>query len=67
MHPRTIFHGCQIVHLDPLNVKRSRPQNKLEEAMRKCMVSMAMPYMILENGSRPTNSIIPRVLLIPEH
>ena len=27
--PRTIFHGCQIVHWDPLNAKRSYPQTKL--------------------------------------
>ena len=24
--PKAIFHGCQIVHWDPLNVKRSCPQ-----------------------------------------
>ena len=26
--PRTIFHGCQIVHLDPLDGKRRCPQKK---------------------------------------
>ena len=27
--PRTIFHGCQIVHLDPLDGKRRCPQKKI--------------------------------------
>ena len=26
--PRTIFHGCQIVHWDPLDGKRRCPQKK---------------------------------------
>ena len=42
-------------------------QNILAWAMWKCMVSMAIPYLIFENGGRPTKSIISRVLLIPEH
>ena len=33
----------------------------------KCMVSMAIPYMIIMNGGRPTNSILSRVLLIIEN
>ena len=31
--PRTIFHGCQIVHWDPLDGKRRCPQKKLVWAM----------------------------------
>ena len=31
--PRTIFHGCQIVHWDPLNAKRKCPQKNLVWAM----------------------------------
>ena len=42
-------------------------KNTLVWAMGKYMFSMETPYMILENGGRPTNSIISRVLLILEH
>ena len=31
------------------------------------MVSMATPSMVLEDGARPTNLILSRVLLIIEH
>ena len=31
--PRTIFHGCQIVHWDPLDGKRRCPQKNLVWAM----------------------------------
>ena len=41
-------------------------KNFLVWAMWKCMVSIATSYMILENGGRPTNSILPRDLLIIE-
>ena len=34
--------------------------------VKKNMVSMATPYMILENAGRPTNPILSRVLLILE-
>ena len=34
---------------------------------KKCMVSMAIRYIILNNVSRPTKSIVTRVLLIIEH
>ena len=27
--PRTFLHGCQIVHWDPLNAKRSCPKQKI--------------------------------------
>ena len=27
--PRTIFHGCQIVHWDPLDAKQRRPKKKI--------------------------------------
>ena len=42
-------------------------KNVLVWAMWKCMVSMATPYIILENRGRPTNSIVSRVLLIIDH
>ena len=62
-----LLNACQIVEWDPLNAKRSSLQNILVWAMRKCMVSMASPHTIFENGGRPTNSIISRILLILEH
>ena len=60
------FPWCLIVHWDPLNAKQSCPQKCLIRALYKCMVSMATLYMILKNRSRPTKSIISRVLLILE-
>ena len=67
--PRTIFHGCQIVHWDPLNMKQSCPQNIFGFGYVKMHVfhSAITPYMILKNGCRPTKSILSRVLLILEH
>ena len=44
-------------------MKRSSPQNKFGMGY----VKMYGFYMILENGGRPTNSIISKVLLILEH
>ena len=44
------FKICQNDQWDPLNAKRSSPQIILVWAMCKCMVSMATPYIILENG-----------------
>ena len=46
---RTMLHWCQIVHLDPLNAKRSSPHCILLWAMCKCMVSMAT-HGRFENG-----------------
>ena len=40
LHPQAFFHGCQIVHWDPLNAKRRCPK-KMVSAMWNCMVSMA--------------------------
>ena len=46
---RTFYHGCQIVHQDPLNAKQSSPKKTVLD-MWKCMVSMATPNAILVWG-----------------
>ena len=48
--PRTLTHGCQIVHWDLLNAKQSCPQKNFGMGFVKYMVSMATPYMVIENG-----------------
>ena len=51
---RTIFHGCQIVYWDPLNAKRSCPQNNFGMGYVKMrMVSMGI-HSGFENGGMPT-------------
>ena len=49
LHSYGLSNSCQIVQWDPLNAKRSSLQNNLSMGYVKGMVSMATPYMILEN------------------
>ena len=63
--PRTIFHGCQIVHCDPLDGKRRCPKT-LFWAMLKCMVFMAT-HSEFEKGGLPTNLLIAQLLLILDY
>ena len=50
LNSQGLLNSCQIVQWDPLNGKQSSPENILVWAMWKCLVSMATPYMIFENG-----------------
>ena len=63
--PRTILHGCQIVHWDTLDEKRRCPK-KLVWALWKCMVSMAT-HGGFENRGMPTKVLIPQPLLILDY
>ena len=65
--PRTIFHGCQIVHWDPRNAKNFVLKDKLNCTMKKCMVSMATIYTILEHGVGHRILPISQLLLILNH
>ena len=64
--PRTIFHGCKIVHWDPLDAKRRCPQKNLVWAMCNCMVSMAT-HSEFEKGGLPTKLLISQLLLIQDY
>ena len=61
--PRTIFHGCQIVHWNPLDGKRRCPQKNLVWAMWNCMVSMPT-HSKFEKGGLPIKLLISQLLLI---
>ena len=64
--PRIICHGCEIVHWDPLNVKRSIFKNILVWAMCNCMVSMTTNREF-ENVGLPTKLLISQPLLILDY
>ena len=63
---RTIFHGCQIVYWDPLNAKRSCPQNKFGMGYVK-MYGFQGTHCGFENEDMPTKLRISQLLLILDY
>ena len=64
--PPSIFYGCQIVHLDPLDVKRMCPQIKFGMAYWK-MHSFHDNPGGFEKGGMPTKVLLSQLLLILDY
>ena len=68
LHSNGLLNSCQIVQWDPQNLKRTFPQKKFGMGYVKMHGFYVNPlYDSQDLGGRPTNSIISRLLLIPEH
>ena len=64
--PRTIFHGCQIVHWDPLNAKRRCPQKKFWFGLCEIAWFLLQPRANLRRGL-PNKLLISQLLLILDY
>ena len=64
--PRTIFHGCQIVHWDPLDRKRRCPKKKIGLCYLKLHGFYGNPLRIWEGGSA-YKILISQLLLILDY